>query len=199
MLIGIPSSLGYGALAALVGAESAGLPVPGETALITGALLASAGHLSLPLVIGVAAAAAIVGDNLGYWVGRKGGRRALLASRGPFREHRQKALVRGEAFFARYGSKAVFVSRWIPGVRVVAAVVAGATRMPVRGFMVANALGALAWATTTALLVYALGPVGGGVILVAGAVIAGVGATTALIARLRARRHTRVAAQAAAP
>ncbi|MEZ5080178.1 MAG: VTT domain-containing protein [Thermoleophilia bacterium] len=197
--MGIPSSIGYGALAALVGAESAGLPVPGETALLTAALLAAAGHLSIPLVIGVAAAAAIVGDNIGYWIGRKGGRRALVASRGPFRAHRQRALERGEAFFARHGSKAVFVSRWIPGVRVVAAVVAGATRMPIRGFAVANALGALAWAATTALVVYTLGPVGGAVVLVASGAVAGAGVAMALIMAPRRRQTGQVAVQTAEP
>lgn len=188
MLVGVPPGLGYGALAVLVGGESAGLPIPGETALVTGSLLAAAGHLSLPLVIGIAAAAAIVGDNFGYWVGRKGGRRALMASRGPFRQHRQKALSRGEVFFTRHGSNAVFVSRWIPGVRVVAAVVAGATRMPIRSFMVANALGAVAWATTTAVLVYTLGTAGGAIILATGIGVAVAGTAIALVGRLRRRR-----------
>ena len=74
-LIGIPANLGYLALALLVGLESSGLPVPGETALIASGVLASRGELSIELVIAIAAAAAIGGDNIGYWIGRKGGRR----------------------------------------------------------------------------------------------------------------------------
>lgn len=188
MLLSIPANLGYGAIALLVGGESAGLPVPGETALVSGALLAGAGHLSLPIVIAIAAAAAIAGDNVGYWVGRRGGRRALLARRGPFRDHRQRGLVRGEEFFARYGTKAVFVSRWVPGVRVVAALVAGATRMPVRGFMIANALGAGAWAATTGGMVFLLGPVGAAIVLTAGLAFTAAAATLAVVRWVRARR-----------
>ena len=188
MLLSIPAHLGYGAIALLVGGESAGLPVPGETALVTGALLAAAGHLSLPIVIAIAAAAAIAGDNIGYWVGRRGGRQALLARRGPLRAHRQRALGRGEEFFAKYGAKAVFVSRWVPGVRVVAALVAGATRMPVRGFMIANALGAVAWAATTGGMVFLLGPVGGAIVLATGIGITAAAAALALVRRVRARR-----------
>ena len=80
-LFRIPANLGYLALAGLVGAESGGLPVPGETALITASVLAERGKLSLPLVILVAASAAIVGDNLGYVLGRRLGR-TLLARPG---------------------------------------------------------------------------------------------------------------------
>ena len=190
MLLSISANLGYGALAAFVGAESAGLPVPGETALVAGALLAAAGHLSLPAVIVVAAVAAIAGDNLGYWIGRRAGRRALLARRGPFRRHRQRALAHGEAFFARHGARAVFFGRWVPGVRVVAAVVAGATRMPVRSFLIANALGAFAWAGTTASVVFLLGPTGGIIVLLSGLAVAAGATLTGVVAKLRTHRRS---------
>lgn len=190
MLLSIPANLGYGALAALVGAESAGLPVPGETALVAGALLAAAGHLSLPVVIVVAAVAAIAGDNLGYWIGRRAGRRALLARRGPFRRHRQRALVHGEAFFARHGARAVFLGRWVPGVRVAAAVVAGATRMPARSFLIANALGAFAWAAATASVVFLLGPTGGIIVLVSGLAVAAGATLTGVAAKFWAHRRS---------
>src|SRR3954466_14407772 len=95
-MFAVPASLGYPALFALVFAESAGVPAPGETALLTGGVLAGAGRLSpplglpaagagrlsLPLVIAVAVAAAVTGDTLGYWLGRRGGR-AVLTRPGP--------------------------------------------------------------------------------------------------------------------
>src|SRR6266513_1209792 len=95
LLIALPATgLGYLLLAALVGGESAGIPLPGETALITGGVLASQGKLSLPLVIAAAAAGAIVGDNFGYLLGRKGARR-LLERSGRLEKQRREPLVRG--------------------------------------------------------------------------------------------------------
>lgn len=189
MLVSVPANLGYTVLAGLVLGESAGLPIPGETALISAALLAGTGTLSLPMVIGVAALAAIVGDNLGYWFGRRAGRSALTARRGPFRGHRQHLLDRGEVFFARHGGKAVALGRFVAGVRVVTAIVAGASRMPVARFMVANAAGAIAWAGTTALLVWWLGALGAGIALASGWTIAGLGAAFAMARSRRARRR----------
>jgi membrane protein DedA with SNARE-associated domain len=145
MFFPIPTQVGYGALFALVFAESAGVPVPGETSLLAAGALAGSGHLLLPLVIGVGALAAILGDNLGYWIGRRGGRAVLLRD-GRFAHHRRRAVAKGDAFFARHGAKTVFLGRWVPGVRVVAAVLAGASAMPWRTFLVYNATGALVWA-----------------------------------------------------
>ncbi len=185
MLVSVPAHLGYAALAGLVAGESAGLPIPGETALVSAALLVGSGGLSLPLVVGVAAVAAIVGDNLGYWFGRRAGRRALTARRGPFRRHRQHLLDGGEEFFARHGGKAVALGRFVAGVRVVAAIVAGASRMPVGRFMLANAAGALAWAAVTASLVVWLGPAGAAIVFASGWIVAGSGV---LLGAIRARR-----------
>ena len=148
--------LAYLVLAALVGLESSGIPLPGETALFTGALLAHDGKLSIPVVIAVAAAAAIVGDNGGYLLGRKLGRRALERP-GAFEHHRREALARGETFFARHGAKAVFLGRWITGLRVWASWLAGMTHLPWRTFLVFNALGGIAWATTVGLAGYFAG------------------------------------------
>ena len=107
LLLTLPATrIAYVLLALLIGGESAGIPLPGETALITGSILASQGKLWLPLVIAVAAAAAIVGDNIGYELGRHGARR-LLSRPGRFEERRQAFLERGEAFFARHGGKTV--------------------------------------------------------------------------------------------
>ena len=189
MFMSIPAHLGYGVLAGLVFGESAGLPIPGETALVGASFLAASGQLSLPLVIGVTASAAMLGDNLGFWFGRRGGRRALLATRGPFRRHRHHLLARGETFFGRHGAKAVFLSRWVAGLRPVAAVVAGATGMPVKRFLVANALGAIAWASTTALLVYWLGGVGAALAIASGWSFAAAGVASAAVGSWRSRRR----------
>ena len=91
MLVSIPAHLGYGALFGFVFAESAGVPLPGETALVAAGLLAGSGQLALPAVIAVGTVAAVLGDNLGYWFGRRGGR-ALLLRDGRFARHRRKAV-----------------------------------------------------------------------------------------------------------
>jgi undecaprenyl-diphosphatase len=171
MFIPAPSQIGYVALAGLILGESAGLPLPGETALITAGGLVAAGHLSLPLVIAVAAAAAIVGDTIGYWLGRRGGR-ALLTRDGFGATHRRHAVKRADRFFARYGMATVFFGRWVPGVRIVAAVMAGAARMPWPRFAVANAAGAARWAATVATLAMLAGP-GGAALLAAGGLALG--------------------------
>ena len=140
----------------LVMSESSGLPIPGETALIAGSVLASQGKLSIELVIVVAAAGAIVGDNIGYLIGRKGGR-WLLQRPGPLLERRQRVLITGEPFFERHGPKAVFFGRFILGLRVWASWLAGATRMHWRSFVLWNALGGITWACAIGLLAYHLG------------------------------------------
>ena len=152
MLIGVPASIGYPLLFGFVGAESAGALVPGETALIVAGALAGQGRLSLPLVIAVAAVAAIVGDNVGYVIGRKGIRR--LVDR-PGR--RSRLVERADVLVARYGAGAVFVGRWVPGLRVVVAWAAGTGRMPWSRFLLWNALGAIAWASSVGTLAYVLG------------------------------------------
>jgi membrane protein DedA with SNARE-associated domain len=152
-LLSIPRNLGYAALAALVGVEASGVPVPGETALITASVLASRGGLAIEAVIPIAAAAAIVGDNVGYLLGARYGRR-LLTRPGRTYEHRARALARGDELFARHGAKAVFFGRWIAGLRVWASWLAGMTTMPWRTFLLWNALGGMAWATCFGLLGY---------------------------------------------
>jgi undecaprenyl-diphosphatase len=192
MLVTIPSQIGYAALAGFVFAESAGVPVPGETALIAAGLLAGTGHLSLPIVIAVAAGAAMLGDNLGYVLGRRGGRKLLLRD-GRFAHHRRKAVEAGDRFFARYGAKTVFFGRWVTGVRVVAAVMAGATAMPWRRFVVYNALGAVAWAATVAGFAAIAGPVVAAVLYATGLAAAGGGALLASVRAWMRRRRTKVA------
>lgn len=155
-LIDVPANVGYPLLFVLVGAESAGALVPGETSLIVAGALAAQGRLSLPLVIAVAATAAIVGDNTGYLIGRRGVRR-LLDRPGRWSTRRRRLVAHGEAFFARRGSAAVFFGRWLPGLRVVASWLAGANRMRWRRFLLWNALGGIAWASTVGTAAYLLG------------------------------------------
>lgn len=135
------------------------MPLPGEAALIAAAVLAHNGGLRIELVIPIAAAAAaIIGDNIGYTIGRRGGR-ALLLLPGPFRGRREAFLEQGEPFFERHGPKAVFLGRWTALLRVAAAWLAGAHRMRWSVFFFWNALGGIAWACVVGLLAYCLGPV----------------------------------------
>ncbi len=150
------SSAGYPLLFLIVMAESSGAPVPGETGLITAAVLASQGKLHIELVIPLAAAAAIVGDNIGYGIGRKGGR-WILERPGRFQRQRNDVLRIGEPFFERHGPKAVFFGRFLLGLRVWASWLAGATRMPWRSFVLWNALGGIVWASAIGLIAYFLG------------------------------------------
>lgn len=183
----VPSVAAYAALGALVGGESAGLPLPGETSLLASAVLASQGRLALPLVIVVGASAAIAGDNAGYLLGRRGGRR-LLARPGRWEGRRRGLLVRGEVFFARHGGKAVFLARWAPGLRVAGAWLAGAGRMRWSRFLLWNALGGVTWATTVALAGYFLGTAASAVVGGAGVALLAVLAV-AMAAALFIRRR----------
>jgi len=147
---------GYGGLALGVLLESAGVPIPGETVLLGAAFAAAHGVLSLPVVIAVAAAAGVLGDNLGYALGRRWGRpwverhgRWLLLS--PWR------LERVDRFFGRFGPAAVALARFVTGIRVVAAVSAGVSRMPWPIFLRYNVLGAVVWAGAVGLVGYAFG------------------------------------------
>ena len=149
-IISVGGGLGY-ALPAIIGLESMGIPSPGETALILAAVLASQGKLKIWLVILIATASAIAGDNLGYLLGRKLGRRVLTAE-GPMQARRVEVIDAGDRFFAKHGPKAVFIGRWIALVRFAVAWLAGIDRMPFGEFFVYNALGALTWATTFGLV-----------------------------------------------
>ena len=147
---------GYPLLFVLVMGESSGVPIPGETALIAAAVLASQETLSIELVIALAASAAIIGDNIGYLIGRKGGR-WILERPGPFHYQRVQVLATGQPFFERHGPKAVFFGRFFLGLRVWASWLAGATHMPWRSFLIWNALGGITWAVIVGTAAYLLG------------------------------------------
>jgi membrane-associated protein len=154
----LDSHWGYVLLFAIIAAEASGVPLPGETALIAAGVLAGIGHLEIEIVIAVAAVAAILGDSIGFLIGRHVGR-TLLERPGPFEPHRKALIDRGEPFFERHGPKAVFLARWMPGLRVVSAWMAGVNRMPWPSFAVWNGLGGVAWAVSIGMLAYWLGPV----------------------------------------
>jgi membrane-associated protein len=141
---------------ALLTLESFGLPVPGETALIACSVLASQGALSIVWVVVVGVLAAIVGDNLGYWAARKGGRPVLERYR-LTRPYAEKYLPRGERFFAKHGGKAVFLGRFVAVLRVTSAWVAGISHMHWWRFLTWNAAGGIVWATSVSVISYYLG------------------------------------------
>ncbi|HTR89594.1 MAG TPA: DedA family protein [Solirubrobacteraceae bacterium] len=194
-------TFGYPLLFLAVMAETAGVPIPGETALITAAVLASQGKLEIAVVIPLAALAAIVGDNIGYQIGRRGGR-WILERPGRFASHRRQVLVLGEPFFERHGPKAVFFGRFLLGLRVWASWLAGATRMRYRSFFLWNALGGICWATAIGLAAYFLGTAAGNAIStfgLYGLVGVLVAALTAYLAHRRHRRRLREQFKGVAP
>jgi membrane protein DedA with SNARE-associated domain len=151
-IISVSSKLGY-LLPAIIGLESMGVPSPGETALVAAAVLASQGKLHIWLVILIGVCSAIIGDNIGYLLGRRIGREVLEA-RGPLHKHRKRAIAAGDRFFERHGPKAVFFARWIALVRFAAAWLAGINRMPLKLFFFWNALGGITWGITFGLVGY---------------------------------------------
>jgi membrane protein DedA with SNARE-associated domain len=154
-IINVSGKLGY-LLPALIGLESMGVPSPGETALVLAAVLASQGKLQIWLVILIGITSAIVGDNIGYGLGRWLGR-DVLAAKGPFQKRRIQAIDAGDRFFKRHGPKAVFFARWIALIRFAAAWLAGINKMRFREFFVWNALGGISWGITYGLVGYFLG------------------------------------------
>ena len=143
-------------LFALIALESAGVPLPGETALIAAAVLAAEDHYSIVAVIAVAASAAIIGDNGGYWIGRKGGR-ALLRKTPIIRDVFERALPPAEKFFLLHGAKTVFFGRFIAFLRITAAWLAGISHMPWWRFLLWNALGGVVWAALVGIVAYYFG------------------------------------------
>lgn len=146
----------WGYLALIVGVfgEDAGLPLPGETVLMLAAFLAHKTHqLSLPLLIVIGIAAAVMGDNLGFWAGRKLGPRVLRWVLAKF--NMEDDLTAAKDQIRRHGAATVFWARFVFGLRTVAGPVAGALGMEWKKFLLANALGAAAWVTAIAMVGYA--------------------------------------------
>ncbi len=150
------SRYGYAVVFLGVFLENTGLPVPGETALLAGAALAHFGELSLVRVILVAMAAATLGDNLGFLIGRRGGRQFIERFGGRI-GLTAKRLRQFDRFFDRHGARTVFIARFITGLRVFGAVLAGASRLRWREFLIYNAAGAIVWCTVIGIAGYTLG------------------------------------------
>jgi membrane protein DedA with SNARE-associated domain len=150
-------SYGYLAVFVLVAVESLGIPLPGETALIAAGAYAGQTHrLNVVLIFAVASAAAIVGDNIGFWIGAKGG--YPLARRfGHYIRLDERKLKVARYLFARQGTTVVFFGRFVSILRTYAAFLAGTSRMVWRRFLVANASGGIVWAGIYTLLAYFAG------------------------------------------
>src|SRR4051812_11491569 len=136
--------------------ESAGVPLPGETILLASGALVQQGYLDLGDVVAFGVLGATIGDQIGYWVGRKGGRPSVLRW-GRYILITPERLGYAEEFFERHGGKAVFLARFVWGLRVFGALIAGLSRMRWRAFLFYNALGGAAWATAAVTVGYLLG------------------------------------------
>ena len=147
---------GYGFVFMIVALESLGIPLPGETALVTAAALAALGSLDIYGVVAAAAVGAILGDNAGYWIGRKGGL-AVVQRYGRIAGLDEARLERMHAFFDRHGAKTVFIGRFVALLRSWAAALAGVARMPYGTFTLYNALGGVVWAAVFGSLGYLFG------------------------------------------
>jgi membrane-associated protein len=148
---------GYWTLVVILLLENAGLPVPGETTLLFASFLAySERELHLGYIILFGTLACTIGDNLGYWVGYRGGR-PLLDRYQRFFHIRPKTIARGERLFDRYGPATIFFARFLFGMRIIAGPLAGVLRMPWKRFVLYNFLGAGVWVTVIATLGYLFG------------------------------------------
>jgi membrane protein DedA with SNARE-associated domain len=170
---------GYWVVFVIIMLESAGVPLPGETALILASIYAGATReLALSLVISCAAAGAILGDNIGFWIGRRWGARFLLRY-GKFIHLPRKRLKLGQYLFARHGAKIVFFGRFVAFLRVLAALLAGVNKYHWPQFLFFNAAGGIIWALVVGIGAYVFGesihrvsgPLG---VIALGGVVAGV-------------------------
>lgn len=137
---------GYWVVATVVGFESMGVPLPGETTLVSAAIYAGSTHeLNIWMLAAAAAIGAIVGDNVGFWLGRRYGYQLLLRYGSVVRMNARRIKL-GQFMFDRHGGKVVFFGRFVAFLRVVAALLAGINRMDWPRFLMFNALGGIAWA-----------------------------------------------------
>ncbi|WP_343244698.1 DedA family protein, partial [Streptomyces sp. SID11385] len=157
----VPAIAVYVVVAAVIGVESLGIPLPGEVVLVSAAVLASQhGHID-PYVLGACAVAgAVVGDSIGYAIGRKGGRPLIAKLEQKFPKHFNAQNVESaESSFHRWGMWAVFFGRFIALLRIFAGPIAGVLHMPYWKFLIANMLGGIVWAGGTTAVIYTLGKV----------------------------------------
>lgn len=150
------SSYGYWAVAAVVLVEDFGVPAPGETILIAAGIYAGAGQLNIVAVAALAFAAAVAGDNIGYLIGRSGGR-AFVHRWGHYVFLTPERFHKAEEFFTRHGGKVVTVARFVEGLRQANGIIAGTSGMSWPRFLAFNSLGAALWVGLWATLAYAAG------------------------------------------
>ncbi|MFG3249954.1 DedA family protein [Streptomyces sp. NPDC048187] len=157
----VPAAAVYAVVALVIGLESLGIPLPGEIILVSAALLSSQHGGIDPLVLGVCASAgAVVGDSIGYAIGRKGGRPLLAWLGGKFPRHFSEGHVAtAERSFQKWGMWAVFFGRFVALLRIFAGPLAGVLRMPYWKFLIANVLGGIVWAGGTTAVIYYVGVV----------------------------------------
>ena len=156
-LADVISTQGYWGVAAIVGLESMGIPLPGETALVTAGIYAGTTHrLDIAFVIGAAAVGAIVGDNVGFWIGRRFGYRLILRY-AAFLRLTTGRLKLGQYLFQSHGGKVVFFGRFMAVLRTLSALLAGINWMPWWRFLAFNAAGGIVWSTVFGLSAYILG------------------------------------------
>jgi membrane protein DedA with SNARE-associated domain len=197
-LEGLIAAHGYWILGALIGLESMGIPLPGETALISAAIYAGTTHrLNIVFVIVAAIVGAVAGDNAGFWIGRRFGH-GLLVRYGHLVKLNARRIRLGQFLFDRHGGTVVFFGRFVAVLRAAAALLAGINRMRWRPFLLFNAAGGIVWATGYGLAAYALGerierfegPVRiGAFALAAGAVLVGLWMVRRHEARLEQQVH----------
>ncbi|MGY0022408.1 DedA family protein [Streptomyces sp. YJ-C3] len=157
----IPAVAIYALVAGVIGLESLGIPLPGEIVLVSAALLSSQHGDVNPVVLGVCATAgAVIGDSIGYAIGRKGGRPLLAKLGRKFPKHFGPAhIATAERSFEKWGMWAVFIGRFIALLRIFAGPLAGVLHMPYWKFLTANLLGGIVWAGGTTAVIYYLGVV----------------------------------------
>jgi membrane protein DedA with SNARE-associated domain len=161
LAIAIPTGgvaiLAYLVVGLVIGVESMGVPLPGETTLIAAALLASQHDLNIVFVIASAAAGAIIGDSIGYFIGRKAGRGLFERLGRRFHHFSEERIVKAEKYFHKYGVWTVFFGRFVALLRIFAGPMAGMLRMHYPRFLAANAAGGIAWSTTIGVVAYKIG------------------------------------------
>lgn len=183
------ATYGYLAVLLFVGLESMGIPLPGETMLVTAAIYAGTTHqLDIFLVVAAAITGAIMGDNAGFWIGREGGYR-LVHRFGKYFRLNDRKLILGEYLFHRHGDKVVFFGRFFAVLRTWAAFLAGTNRMRWWRFLVFNATGGIVWASVYGFGAYALGSGINRISGPAGIALAGVGALAVIAFFIFVRRN----------
>ncbi|GAA2892666.1 DedA family protein [Actinoplanes cyaneus] len=194
---------GYLALAAVMIVESFGVPAPGQTIMVAASIYSSTGRMNIYVVALVSFITAVVGDNIGYWIGLRGGRKAVHRW-GKYIFITPERLEKAERFFARRGNRIIVVARFIDGLRQLNGVIAGITKMPWKTFTIYNAIGAALWVGWWTTVSYLLGSNLVTIIehahrykwLAIGAVVVAVGIYVTLHVRHIRRRRARAGAAA---